>query len=195
MNRSATISRQTNETTVSVSLNLDGTGHCDIQTSVPFLDHMLTLMAVHGHLDLKIRATGDLVVDAHHTVEDVGIVVGQAFKQSIAESVGIERYASVRIPMDEALCDMAMDISGRPRLIYNFKIPAPKVGDFDTELVQEFLEAFVTHAKITLHVDGVRGVNSHHCIEAIFKAIGRCVKVAVCYNNRQIGVPSSKGVL
>ena len=193
--RNEKITRTTAETSVSLELELDGTGKTDITTGVGFLDHMLILFAKHGRFDLTIKCEGDLEVDQHHTVEDVGIVLGQAFHSSIGTKEGIERYATITTPMDEALSTVSIDISGRPFFVYNVEGLKDKVGNFDTELVEEFFQAFVSHSKVSLHVNLNYGKNSHHIIESIFKGFGRALRVASTINPDVVGVPSTKGML
>ena len=194
--RNAEITRKTGETDIVLSLNLDGTGKSDIQTGCGFLDHMLTLFAKHGRFDLKLTCKGDVEVDYHHSAEDIGICLGNAFRQAIGNGAGICRYGSMLLPMDEALVLCAVDVSGRACLVYNAQIPTEKVGDFDTELVEEFLCAFVRQAAITLHVRQLDGKNSHHIIEAIFKALARALAGAVSQDADRMGeIPSTKGVL
>ncbi len=192
--RQAQIERQTQETEIELCLNLDGTGQREIQTGVPFLDHMLSHLAVHGGLDLRLNARGDTEIDDHHTVEDIGIVLGQALKQALGDKVGIERYGSQLMLMDEALVLIAMDLSGRGLLVYDADIPSSRVGAFDTELVPEFLRALAHNAGMGLHVKLIHGQNSHHIIEAIFKGLGRALRQAV-RRSGGTGVPSTKGVL
>ncbi|MEN6478972.1 MAG: imidazoleglycerol-phosphate dehydratase HisB [Anaerolineales bacterium] len=195
MARQAEISRITRETEVRVSLELDGSGQADIDTGVPFLDHMLHHVALHGLFDLTVHARGDVEVDDHHTVEDVGIVLGQTLAQAVGERTGLTRYGSQLLPMDEALALVAVDVSGRSVLVYEAELPAAKVGTFDTELVHEFLRALSQHAGLTLHVRVLSGANTHHIIEAIFKALGRALGQAVTLDARRADVPSTKGVL
>ena len=195
MSRSATIERNTAETQVNLSLNVDGTGKYEVATSVAFLDHMLSLMARHGLMDLSAKATGDIQVDYHHTVEDVGIVLGQAFRKALGEMKGIRRYGFSKVPMDETLAEVVLDISGRPGLVYNVDMPKGKVGEFDVELAYDFFKAVSNHAGITLHINLVYGDNLHHIIEAIFKAFGRAMSDACGIDPRVSGVPSTKGVL
>lgn len=195
MARLAEINRITRETEVRVSLELDGSGQADIDTGVPFLDHMLHHVALHGLFDLTVHARGDVEVDDHHTVEDVGIVLGQALAQTVGERTGLTRYGSQLLPMDEALALVAVDLSGRSVLVYEAELPAAKVGTFDTELVREFLRALSQHAGLTLHVRVLGGENTHHIIEAIFKALGRALGQAVTLDARRADVPSTKGVL
>ncbi len=193
MTRQSTIKRQTNETDISLKLLVDGSGQTDIQTGVPFMDHMLTLLTVHGFFDLKIAAKGDTEVDDHHTVEDLGICLGQALKDTLAGGVGIKRYGDAAVPMDETLVRVTLDISNRPFLQYQVVTSESKIGSFDTCLAKEFLRAFVLNAGITLHVDMIRGENAHHIIEAIFKALGKALDQATTIDKRIIGVMSSKG--
>lgn len=194
--RCAEVCRTTKETDISLSINLDGTGVTDCETGVPFFDHMLDAFGRHGLFDLRVRATGDIDVDAHHTVEDVGIVAGQALAQALGDKRGIVRFGSQFTVMDEALVLAACDISGRGQLHYDVSLPIEIIGTFDTTLVKEFLIAFATNAGITLHVVGYQGDNSHHIIEAVFKAVGRVLCEAVAVNSRIAGVlPSTKGSL
>jgi imidazoleglycerol-phosphate dehydratase len=193
--RSKEISRTTAETSIEMELVVDGTGKTDIKTGVGFLDHMLLLMTKHGLFDLKVHCDGDIEVDQHHTVEDIGIVLGQAFNASLGTKEGINRYATVSIPMDEALSTVSLDISGRPFIVYNVEGLKDKVGEFDTELVEEFFQAFVSHAKVTLHINLQYGKNSHHIIESIFKAFGRALNAASTINPNVKGIPSTKGLL
>jgi len=193
--RRAAIERETRETRVSLRLDIDGAGEHDVSTGVPFMDHMLTLFAVHGFFDLAITAEGDTEVDDHHTVEDLGICLGQAFRRALDGFGGIARYGDAAVPMDETLARVCLDFSNRPMLIYNVTIKEQKVGTFDTELAAEFLRAFSLHAGLTLHVDLVRGTNAHHIIEAVFKALGRAVAMACRRDQRLRGALSSKGSL
>ena len=194
--RTATIIRNTQETQITLTLSLDGRGKADVATGCGFLDHMLELFARHGRFDLQVRCTGDLRVDAHHTVEDCGIVLGRAFAQALGELRGICRYGSMLLPMDEALVLAAVDLSGRDTLRYGLNIPTQKVGTFDTELVEEFFLAFVRNAGVTLHLRQLDGTNSHHIIEAAFKGFGRALAQAVAIDPKSAGeVPSTKGVL
>ncbi|MCM3743732.1 imidazoleglycerol-phosphate dehydratase HisB [Sporosarcina luteola] len=193
--RSGKISRSTAETAIELEFAIDGTGKTDIRTGVGFLDHMLTLFANHGRFDFSVDCDGDLAVDQHHTVEDIGIVLGQAFNLGIGEKEGIERYATVSTPMDEALSTVSLDISGRSFLVYNVEGLKDKVGDFDTELVEEFFLAFTRHANVTLHINLQYGKNSHHIIESIFKSFGRALRMASSVNPEIKGVPSTKGIL
>ena len=189
------ITRSTAETSIKLDFSIDGDGLVDVNTGVGFFDHMLVLFAGHGLFNLNVNCNGDLEVDQHHTVEDVGIALGQAFSKSIGTKEGINRYANVTIPMDESLATVTVDISGRPCLVYNVEGLKDKVGAFDTELVEEFFQAFVNHAKLTLHINLAYGKNTHHMIEAIFKAFGRALDVASAKNPRIKGVPSTKGLL
>lgn len=194
--RTAEINRKTNETDIKLSLNLDGTGKSKINTGCGFLDHMLTLFARHGGFDLSVSCKGDTYVDYHHTVEDIGIALGDAFKSALGDMRGITRYGSFILPMDEALIMTAVDISGRSHLSYNLQIPAQKVGDFDTELAEEFYLGFVRHAAVTLHIKELSGTNSHHIIEGAFKSVARSLAAAVKIDeNRKDEIPSTKGVL
>jgi imidazoleglycerol-phosphate dehydratase len=195
MTRSATIQRKTNETDINLSLVIDGTGKYEVKTSVPFLDHMLSLMAKHGHFDLHVHAKGDIEIDYHHTVEDVGIVLGQAFKQALGDMAGIRRFGESKVPMDETLAEAVLDISGRPGLVYNVKMPKGKVGDFDVELAYDFFKAVTNHAGITLHINVPYGDNLHHIIEAVFKAFGRAMDSATSIDGRSTEIPSTKGLL
>jgi len=194
--RISKISRKTAETDIQLSLNIDGEGNGnEINTGIGFFNHMLILMTKHGFLDLEITCKGDLDVDFHHTVEDVGIVLGQAFKEAIGDKNGIERYATAFTPMDESLSLLSIDISGRPYLYFDADIPVEKVGNFDTELVEEFFRAFVNQSSVTLHVKLIHGKNSHHIIESIFKGFGRVLNEATKINGKVKGVRSTKGML
>ena len=194
--RTAEISRRTAETDITLKLSLDGTGESSVDTGVGFLDHMLTLFARHGRFDLKLKCQGDTYVDAHHTVEDVGIVLGQAFARALGDKKGVGRYGDKTIPMDEALILAAVDLSGRSFLGYDLQIPAQKVGIFDTELVEEFFVSFARHAGCTLHIRQLAGTNSHHIIEGAFKAVARALKDAVAIDLIYADeIPSTKGVL
>lgn len=194
-NRRAVVTRVTGETDITVELDLDGTGTCSIDTGVPFFDHMLNAFGRHGLFDLTIRATGDIEVDAHHTIEDTGIVLGQAFTQALGDKAGITRFSDVCIPMDETLVQAAVDISGRGQAYCDLPIPTERVGSFDTELAVEFFYAFARDARVTLHVRELAGANSHHIIEAAFKAAGRAMRYACELDPRVNGVPSTKGSL
>ena len=194
--RTAEINRKTNETDIKLTLNLDGTGRSEIATGCGFLDHMLTLFARHGGFDLTVSCKGDTYVDYHHTVEDIGIALGDAFKSALGDMRGITRYGSFILPMDEALIMTAVDISGRAHLSYGLTIPAQKVGDFDTELAEEFYLGFVRHAAVTLHIKELSGTNSHDIIEGAFKSVARSLAAAVKIDeNRRDEIPSTKGVL
>jgi imidazoleglycerol-phosphate dehydratase len=193
--RSKSISRQTAETKIELDFAIDGSGEAEVQTGVGFFDHMLTLFTKHGRFDLKVDCDGDTEVDQHHSVEDIGIVLGQAFYDSIGTKEGIERYATVSTPMDEALSTVSLDISGRSFLVFNVDGMKDKVGDFDTELVEEFFLAFTNNAKINLHINLQYGKNTHHIIESIFKGFGRALRVASTINPDVKGVPSTKGML
>ena len=193
--RSASVERNTKETQIEISLNLDGTGKLDSQTALPFLDHMLDQIARHGLVDIMIRAEGDLEIDAHHTVEDIGITLGQAFSRAL-DKTGIRRYGHAYVPLDEALSRVVIDCSGRPGLEYNVDFAKETVGDFDIDLFHEFFQGFVNHALVTLHIDNIRGKNAHHQIETIFKAFGRALRMAVEFDPRSKNVvPSTKGSL
>lgn len=191
--REATVYRKTGETEVDISLNLDGEGNYEVNTGIGFFDHMLNLMAKHGLLDLIIKCKGDIEVDGHHTVEDVGIVLGQCLKKSLGDKKGIKRYGTSFVPMDEALTTVSLDISGRPYIVCDFNFTVDKVGELDTELVEEFLRAFAFNAEITLHARVLYGKNNHHMIEGIFKALGRAIREAVDTDSRIKGVMSTKG--
>ena len=195
MARKSEIKRETKETNISLSLNVDGSGIYDISTPVPFLNHMLELMTRHGLFDLKNEATGDVEIDFHHTVEDVGICLGQVIKEALGDKTGIRRYGNAVVPMDEALAEASLDISGRPHLTFNADIPGEKAGNFDVELAEEFFQALVSNGGITLHIDLKRGSNAHHCLEAVFKAFGRALDAATSIDDRVKGVPSTKGRL
>lgn len=193
--REAGLSRTTNETDIKLSLAVDGTGTVELETGVPFLNHMLDLFAKHGQFDLKVDASGDIDIDDHHTVEDIGICLGQALREALGDKKGIKRYASVFIPMDEALAQVVVDISNRPHFEYRAEYPSQQVGSFSTELVHEFLWKLALEARITLHVIVHYGSNTHHMIEAVFKALGRALDEATLIDPRVKGVPSTKGVL
>ena len=194
--RAASVSRRTAETDVAVSIALDGNGKVEIATGVGFFDHMLELFARHGLFDLTVKVTGDLHVDDHHTVEDTGLVLGQAFLQALGDKRGIARYADIHLPMDETLSRVALDISGRPFLVFRTTFPTEKIGTFDTELVREWFQAFAMQAGVTLHVETPYGVNSHHIAESCFKGLARALRAAVAVDPREGGrVPSTKGTL
>lgn len=193
--RTASVERNTKETQISVAVNLDGTGKLEVDTGLPFLDHMLDQIARHGLIDISVKAVGDLEIDAHHTVEDIGITLGQAFDQAL-DKTGIRRYGHAYVPLDEALSRVVIDFSGRPGLDYHVQFVKGTVGAFDVDLFHEFFQGFVNHALVTLHIDNIRGKNAHHQIETIFKAFGRAVRMAVEADPRQAGViPSTKGTL
>ncbi|HGX94267.1 MAG TPA: imidazoleglycerol-phosphate dehydratase HisB [Candidatus Tenderia sp.] len=194
--RIATVKRDTLETQIEVSLNLDGTGKAHFETGVPFLDHMLDQIARHGLIDLDIKASGDLHIDAHHTVEDIGITLGQAIAKAVGDKKGIYRYGHAYVPLDEALSRVVLDFSGRPGLEFNVQFTRASIGGFDTELFYEFFQGFINHAQVTLHVDSLRGRNAHHIAETIFKAFGRALRMALEPDARMQGViPSTKGSL
>ncbi|MEX1377102.1 MAG: imidazoleglycerol-phosphate dehydratase HisB [Eubacteriales bacterium] len=193
--RKAEIKRKTNETDIYVSVNLDGEGKSEIDTGVGFFDHMLILFAKHSLMDIKISCKGDTFIDCHHTVEDVGIALGQAVKDALGEKKSITRYATCFLPMDEALAMVSMDISGRSYLVFDGEFSLPKLGDFDTEMVEDFFQAFSSACGVTLHVKVMYGRNTHHIIEAIFKAFAKAMDKATLVDNRITGVPSTKGVL
>lgn len=195
MSRESSVKRETAETSIGLKLNLDGSGQAMIDSGIGFFDHMLNLMTAHGLLDLEVRCDGDLEVDGHHSVEDIGIALGDAFKEALRDKKGICRYGTFYLPMDESLAFVTLDISGRPFLVYEGGEMAPMVGGFDTELVEEFLRAFAVHAGITLHVKILYGTNTHHKIEAIFKALGHALRIAVSKDPKVTGVPSTKGML
>ena len=194
--RQAEVGRDTLETRISVSVNLDGTGSSIFETGVPFLNHMLDQVSRHGMLDLKVRAEGDLHIDAHHTVEDIGITLGQAVSSAVGDKRGIRRYGHAYVPLDEALSRVVMDFSGRPGLEYHAKYPRARIGDFDVDLLHEFFQGFVNHAQVTMHIDCLRGDNAHHIAETIFKAFGRAMRMALEYDT-VLGdrMPSTKGSL
>ncbi len=194
--RKARVNRDTLETKVSVGLDLDGSGQSKLATGAPFLDHMLDQVARHGMLDLEVSAQGDLHIDLHHTVEDVGITFGQALAQALGDKKGVRRYGHAYVPLDEALSRVVVDLSGRPGLEFQVKFTRARVGDFDVDLLREFFQGFVNHAQVTLHVDNLRGVNAHHQAETVFKAFGRALRMAVELDPRAKGtLPSTKGQL
>lgn len=195
MTRSATIQRDTLETRIQVSVNLDGSGSARLTSGLPFLDHMLDQIARHGLIDLDIAAQGDLQIDAHHTVEDIGITLGQAVRQALGDKRGIRRYGHAYVPLDEALSRVVLDCSGRPGLEYAVEFPRARIGDFDVDLFREFFQGFVNHALITLHIDALRGRNAHHIAETMFKAFGRALRMAVEFDPRMTDIPSTKGCL
>ncbi|PRY25979.1 imidazoleglycerol-phosphate dehydratase [Aliiruegeria haliotis] len=194
--RKAKIERATTETKISVEIDLDGTGQYDCKTGVGFFDHMLEQLSRHSLIDMTIRAEGDLHIDDHHTVEDTGIAIGQALTQALGDKRGIRRYGACLLPMDDALVQSALDLSGRPYLVWNMEFPTQKIGTFDTELVREFFQAFSTHGGVTLHVDTLHGLNSHHIVEAGFKSVARALREAVEPDPRKAdAIPSTKGTL
>ncbi len=194
--RKAAITRQTAETDISIEINLDGTGTYDNQTGVGFFDHMLDQLARHALIDMHVRCDGDLHIDDHHTVEDVGIALGQALSTAMGDKKGIQRYGTCHLPMDDAQVRCALDLSGRPFLVWNVELPTPKIGSFDTELVREFFQAFATHGGVTLHVDMLHGLNSHHIAEAAFKAVAHALRHALEIDPRKAdAIPSTKGSL
>ncbi len=195
MGRSALVRRKTSETNVTVELTLDGVGRHEVQTEIPFLDHMLAQLAKHGFFDLIIKAKGDLQVDLHHTVEDVGIALGEAFSQAMGERRGIRRFASALVPLDEALAQVVVDISGRPYLVYQAPQLTGRIGNFDVTLVKEFMRALAINMKVNLHISVLYGENLHHCVEAIFKALARSLDQATATDPRIVDVPSTKGSL
>ena len=193
--RRARVERATKETTIAVAVNLDGTGRAELATGVPFLDHMLDQVARHGMLDLSVQAKGDLHIDAHHTVEDVGITLGQAVKQALGDKAGLVRYGYAYVPLDEALSRAVIDLSGRPGLEYHVPFTRPMIGAFDVDLMHEFFQGFVNHALATLHLDNLRGQNAHHQAETVFKAFAKALRMAAAPDPRASGVPSTKGSL
>lgn len=195
MARQAQVTRDTQETQISVKLDLDGTGCAKLASGVPFLDHMLDQIARHGLVDLEVKAKGDLHIDAHHTAEDIGITLGQAFAQAVGDKKGVRRYGHAYVPLDEALSRVVVDLSGRPGLEMSGKFTRARVGEFDVDLVREFFQGFVNHAQVTLHLDNLKGANTHHQVETLFKAFGRALRMAVELDPRVKGVPSTKGRL
>ena len=194
--RTATVSRDTLETQITVRIDLDGTGKAAFQTGLPFLDHMLDQVARHGLVDLDIDANGDLHIDAHHTAEDIGITLGQAFAKAVGDKKGIRRYGHAYVPLDEALSRVVIDLSGRPGLEYNIDFTRARIGDFDVDLFREFFQGFVNHASVTLHIDNLRGINAHHQAETVFKAFGRALRMALEVDPRMgDAMPSTKGSL
>lgn len=194
--RQASVERNTLETQIQVKVNLDGTGECKLDTGVPFLEHMLDQVARHGLIDLEIKAKGDLHIDAHHTVEDIGITIGQAVAKAIGDKKGIVRYGHAYVPLDEALSRVVIDFSGRPGMEYNVKFERSSIGEFDVDLFHEFFQGFINHANVTLHIDNLSGDNAHHIAETMFKAFGRAVRMAIAADPRMQGVmPSTKGSL
>jgi len=195
MSRKASITRKTNETNIRLSVNLDGSGACEIQSSIPFLDHMLEQIARHGLVDLSVKATGDREIDDHHTVEDIGICLGEVLRDAIGDKSGIVRYGHAYVPLDESLSRVVLDFSGRAGLVYNVSFPKERVGEFDVDLFREFFQAVANHGHVTLHIDTIRGNNNHHIIETVFKAFGRALRMAAARDKRVTGVPSTKGAL
>jgi len=195
LKRSAEIKRKTKETEIKLKLNLDGSGRNSVTTGIPFFDHMLSLLAYHGAIDLTLEATGDISVDSHHTIEDIGICLGEGIRKALGEGKGIYRYGFAMIPMDETLGSVALDISMRPYLVFNMKLRRSKIGNFDLEMVEEFFKALCNHGGITLHINLLYGKNSHHMIEAVFKAFGRALRQAISIDERLSGIPSTKGLL
>ena len=193
--RQAEVTRNTLETQVVVRLDLDGDGKSSLATGVGFLDHMLDQIARHGRIDLAIQATGDLHIDAHHTVEDVGITLGQALAKALGDKAGLRRYGDAHVPLDEALSRVVVDLSGRPGLVFNVPFTRARIGEFDVDLVREFFQGLVNHAAITVHIDNLRGDNAHHQAETVFKAFGRALRAATEHDPRAAGVPSTKGTL
>jgi imidazoleglycerol-phosphate dehydratase len=194
--RSAKVSRNTLETQIVVELNLDGSGQAKFDTGLPFLDHMLDQIARHGLLDISIAAKGDLHIDAHHTVEDIGITLGQAFNQAVGDKKGLRRYGHAYVPLDESLSRAVLDVSGRPGMVFNCTFVRDSIGEFEADLIKEFFQGFVNHALVTLHIDNLAGNNAHHQAETIFKAFGRALRMAVELDPRMVGVtPSTKGTL
>jgi len=193
--RSAEIQRDTLETKIKINLALDGQGKAQLQTGIGFFDHMLQQIAKHAQLDISLQAEGDLHIDAHHTIEDVGICLGQAIKQSLADMKGLNRYGYAYVPLDETLSRVVVDLSGRPGLFFNVSFSRARIGDFDVDLVREFFQSLVNHAGITLHIDLLRGYNAHHQVESVFKAFARALRMAITMDDRSTGVPSTKGKL
>jgi len=194
--RNASVSRDTLETKITATVNLDGTGKASFATGIPFFEHMLDQVARHGLIDIDLKADGDLHIDAHHTVEDVGITLGEAFARALGDKKGIRRYGHAYVPLDEALSRVVIDFSGRPGLDYHVDYPRARIGDFDVDLISEFFQGFVNHARVTVHIDSIRGRNAHHIAETIFKAFGRALRMAVEPDPRMQGVtPSTKGTL
>jgi imidazoleglycerol-phosphate dehydratase len=196
MSRTASVQRDTLETQISVEINLDGHGQCQLDTGIPFLEHMLEQISRHGQIDLNIKANGDLHIDAHHTVEDIGITLGQAFAKAVSDKKGIQRYGHAYVPLDEALSRVVLDLSGRPGLVFEVEFGSQSIGTFETDLFYEFFQGFCNHALITLHIDNIRGRNSHHIIETIFKAFGKALRIAVSIDQHIADqIPSTKGSL
>ncbi|MEC8867787.1 MAG: imidazoleglycerol-phosphate dehydratase HisB [Pseudomonadota bacterium] len=195
MARNGSVSRDTLETKISVVLDIDGSGRSKLSAGLPFFEHMLNQIARHGLIDLEIHASGDIEVDAHHTVEDVGITLGQALAQAVGDKQGINRYGHAYVPLDEALSRVVVDFSGRPGLTFNVEFVRPRVGEFDVDLLHEFFQGFTNHAQATMHIDCIRGANAHHQAETIFKAFGRALRMALAIDPRVEGTPSTKGLL
>ena len=194
--RQAQINRNTLETQINTKVNLDGTGKATLSTGVPFLDHMLDQVARHGMIDIEIAATGDLHIDAHHTIEDIGITLGQAFMQAIGDKKGLRRYGHAYVPLDEALSRVVVDLSGRPGMAFNVEFVRARIGEFDVDLIKEFFQGFINHAMVTVHIDNLSGRNAHHQAETIFKAFGRALRMAIETDSRAIDtIPSTKGSL
>lgn len=194
--REAEIRRSTRETDITISINLDGTGQADLNSGIPFLDHMLDQIARHGLIDLEVSCHGDLEIDDHHSVEDIGITLGQAFLEAVGDKRGIFRYGHAYVPLDESLSRVVVDFSGRPGLFYDVPFTRSHVGSFDVDLFREFFQGFVNHAQVTLHIDNLKGLNAHHQVETVFKAFGRALRMALTEDERSEGViPSTKGVL
>jgi len=195
MKRIGSITRTTKETSIQLSLDLDGTGQADLHSSIPFLDHMLEQISRHGLIDLSVKAKGDRDIDDHHTVEDIGICLGEALNQAVGNKSGIVRYGHSYVPLDESLSRVVLDFSGRPGLEYHIDFPKETVGGFDIDLFKEFFQAVSNHGRMTIHIDNLRGANNHHIIETVFKAFGRALRMAVEVDRRQTGIPSTKGAL
>jgi len=195
MKRTGSITRTTKETSIQLSLDLDGTGQADLHSSIPFLDHMLEQISRHGLIDLSLKAKGDRDIDDHHTVEDIGICLGEALNQAVGNKSGIVRYGHSYVPLDESLSRVVLDFSGRPGLEYHIDFPKETVGGFDIDLFKEFFQAVSNHGRMTIHIDNLRGANNHHIIETVFKAFGRALRMAVEADRRQSGIPSTKGAL
>ena len=195
-NRTASVERNTLETQISVSINLDGTGKAKFDTGVPFLEHMLDQIARHGLIDMDVYCKGDVQIDDHHTVEDIGITLGKAFAQALGDKKGLFRYGHAYVPLDESLSRVVIDFSGRPGLYYNVEFKRAMIGSFDVDLFREFFQGFVNHAGVSLHIDNLKGINAHHVAETVFKAMGRAVRMAITEDPRMAGImPSTKGVL
>jgi imidazoleglycerol-phosphate dehydratase len=194
--RTAEVKRKTKETDIAIKINIDGTGNSNISTSIPFLDHMLNLFSFHGKIDLNIKAKGDIEIDYHHLIEDIGITLGEAIKEALGDKKGIKRYGEATVPMDESLSQVVIDLSGRPYLVYKVEFPKKsKLKDFDPDIIEDFLQAFVSNSGVTLHINVLYGRNTHHIIEAIFKGLGRALREAVTIDPRIKGLPTTKGKL